>query len=128
MFELDLAPHRIYFLGVNIGLTLLDRLIEGSPDFDPDDLDLLESLLDLPDAPSPGAGRITPRGAQDAPASLQQRRLWFLQQLKQQKPQLQSQQVQGRALLWDKQVDREVWDQYRAARVAQNPYVYQTQS
>ena len=33
----------------------------------------------------------------------------FLQQLKQQKPQLQSQQVQGRALLWDKQVDREVW-------------------
>ena len=51
----------------------------------------------------------------------------FLQQLKQQKPQLQAQQVQGRALLWDKQVDREVWSQYQAARVAQKPYVYMTQ-
>jgi hypothetical protein len=51
----------------------------------------------------------------------------FLQQLKQQKPQLQTQQVQGRALLWDKQVDREVWAQYQAARVAQKPYVYMTQ-
>ena len=52
----------------------------------------------------------------------------FLQQLKQQKPQLQSQQVQGRALLWDKQVDREVWADYQAARVAQKPYVYMTQA
>ena len=52
----------------------------------------------------------------------------FLQQLKQQKPQLQSQQVQGRALLWDKQVDREVWAQFQAARVAQKPYVYMTQA
>ena len=52
----------------------------------------------------------------------------FLQQLKQQKPQLPAQQVQGRALLWDKQVDREVWAQYQAARVAQQPYVYQTQA
>ena len=51
----------------------------------------------------------------------------FLQQLKQQKPQLQAQQVQGRALLWDKQVDREVWAQYQAGRVAQKPYVYMTQ-
>lgn len=52
----------------------------------------------------------------------------FLQQLKQQKPQLPAQQVQGRALLWDKQVDREVWAQYQAARVAQQPYVYMTQA
>ena len=52
----------------------------------------------------------------------------FLQQLKQQKPQLQAQQVQGRALLWDKQVDREVWAEYQAARVAQQPYVYMTQA
>lgn len=51
----------------------------------------------------------------------------FLQQLKQQKPQLQAQQVQGRALLWDKQVDRDIWAQYQAARVAQKPYVYMTQ-
>jgi hypothetical protein len=52
----------------------------------------------------------------------------FLQQLQQQKPQLKTQQVQGRALLWDKQVDREVWAQYQAARVAQQPYVYMTQA
>jgi hypothetical protein len=52
----------------------------------------------------------------------------FLQQLQQQKPQLQAQQVQGRALLWDKQVDREVWAEYQAARVAQKPYVYMTQA
>jgi len=52
----------------------------------------------------------------------------FLQQLKQQKPQLQAQQVQGRALLWDKQVDRETWAEYQAARVAQKPYVYMTQA
>jgi hypothetical protein len=36
--------------------------------------------------------------------------------------------VQGRALLWDQQVDREVWAQYQAARVAQQPYVYMTQA
>ena len=52
----------------------------------------------------------------------------FLQQLKQQKPQLPAQQVQGRALLWDKQVDREAWAEYQAARVAQQPYVYMTQA
>jgi len=52
----------------------------------------------------------------------------FLQQLKQQKPQLQAQQVQGRAMLWDKQVDRETWSEYQAARVAQQPYVYMTQA
>ena len=32
----------------------------------------------------------------------------------------------GRALLWDKQVDRQLWNDYRQARVAQKPYVYQT--
>ena len=52
----------------------------------------------------------------------------FLQQLKQQKPQVQAQQVQGRALLWDKQVDRDVWAEYQAARVAQKPSVYMTQA
>ncbi len=52
----------------------------------------------------------------------------FLQQIKKQKPQLQAQQMQGRALLWDKQVDRETWAEYQAARVAQRPYVYMTQA
>ena len=60
-------------------------------------------------------------------ANYQSETTQFLQQLKQQKPQLQAQQVQGRALLWDKQVDREVWAQYQAGRVAQKPYVYMTQ-
>ncbi len=51
----------------------------------------------------------------------------FINQLKAQKPELEAQQRQGRALLWDKQVDREAQAQYKAARVAQKPYVYQTQ-
>ena len=34
----------------------------------------------------------------------------------------------GRALLWDKAVDRQVWADYQAGRVAQKPYVYQTKA
>jgi hypothetical protein len=52
----------------------------------------------------------------------------FIAELRKQAPDLEAQQRQGRGLLWDRQVDREVWDQYRAARVAQKPYVYQTQA
>lgn len=52
----------------------------------------------------------------------------FLESLKAAKPTLEAEQRQGRALLWDKQVDREAWDGFDAARVAQKPYVYQTQS
>jgi hypothetical protein len=52
----------------------------------------------------------------------------FLTELRQQKPELEASQRQGRSLLWDKQVDRDVWNQYRAAKVAQKPYVYQTQN
>jgi hypothetical protein len=52
----------------------------------------------------------------------------FLAEMRQQKPELEASQRQGRSLLWDKQVDREVWAQYRAAKVAQKPYVYQTQN
>ncbi|MGD9775187.1 DUF3460 family protein [Diaphorobacter sp.] len=50
----------------------------------------------------------------------------FIKQLKAQKPELDAQQQAGRALLWDKQVDHEAWQQYNAARVPQQPYVYQT--
>ncbi|MGQ0708167.1 MAG: DUF3460 family protein [Rhodoferax sp.] len=50
----------------------------------------------------------------------------FLDQIKAAKPELESGQRQGRALLWDKQVDREAWAGYRAARVPQKPYVYQS--
>ncbi|MBM3387794.1 MAG: DUF3460 family protein [Betaproteobacteria bacterium] len=50
----------------------------------------------------------------------------FIQQLKAQRPELSRQQREGRALLWDKTVDREAQKAFKAARVAQNPYVYQT--
>lgn len=50
----------------------------------------------------------------------------FIEQLKVQRPELDAQQRAGRALLWDKQVDRKIWGEYREARVAQKPYVYQT--
>ena len=48
----------------------------------------------------------------------------FLEQLKAQKPGMQERQQAGRALLWDKQVDRGLWKEYRAGRVAQKSYVY----
>ncbi len=50
----------------------------------------------------------------------------FINQLKAQKPELDAQQQAGRALLWDKQVDRSIWEEYREGQVAQKPYVYQT--
>ncbi|MCA3237494.1 MAG: DUF3460 family protein [Curvibacter sp.] len=50
----------------------------------------------------------------------------FINQLKAEKPDLQARQRQGRELLWDKAVDRQAWEGYKAARVAQKPYVYQT--
>jgi len=51
----------------------------------------------------------------------------FIAQLKAQHPELEAQQRQGRALLWDKAVDRNAQQEFKAARVAQKPYVYQTQ-
>ena len=48
----------------------------------------------------------------------------FINDLKKQKPELEQQQLAGRALLWDKNVDRTLWDDYRAGRVAQKSYVY----
>ena len=50
----------------------------------------------------------------------------FIDQLKTQDPHLESKQRQGRALLWDKNVDRQAWRAYRAGQVKQLPYVYQT--
>jgi hypothetical protein len=52
----------------------------------------------------------------------------FIEQLKAQKPLLEGQQRDGRALLWDKAVDREAQAEFGAARVAQKPYVYQTKA
>jgi Protein of unknown function (DUF3460) len=50
----------------------------------------------------------------------------FIDQLKDHRPTLESEQRAGRALLWDKAVDRSAWAEYRDAQVAQKPYVYQT--
>ena len=50
----------------------------------------------------------------------------FINQLKAQRPELDAQQVAGRALLWDKSVDRTLWQDLDAGEVAQKPYVYQT--
>ncbi|ABM56854.1 DUF3460 family protein [Verminephrobacter eiseniae] len=52
----------------------------------------------------------------------------FINQLKARLPGLEKQQLAGRALLWDKNVDRQLWAELRAARVPQKPYVYQTDS
>jgi Protein of unknown function (DUF3460) len=50
----------------------------------------------------------------------------FLDQLKAARPTLEQEQLAGRALLWDKPVDRDAQADYQAARVPQQPYVYQT--
>jgi hypothetical protein len=50
----------------------------------------------------------------------------FLRQLKADKPTLEAEQRQGRALLWDKTVNRQDLAEFKDARVAQKPYVYQT--
>ena len=50
----------------------------------------------------------------------------FIEQLKMQNPDLEAEQLAGRALLWEPKVDRSAQEEYREGRVAQNPYVYQT--
>lgn len=50
----------------------------------------------------------------------------FIEQLKAARPELEQEQRAGRALLWDKQIDRDFQQQAEAARVPQQPYVYQT--
>ena len=52
----------------------------------------------------------------------------FIQQLKAQKPSLEEEQRRGRALLWDKPIDAEAQAEWNRARVAQQPYVYQTRA
>ncbi|HAJ10962.1 MAG TPA: DUF3460 domain-containing protein [Comamonadaceae bacterium] len=51
----------------------------------------------------------------------------FIDKLKTDKPRLEQEQRQGRALLWDKQIDRDFQQQAERARVPQKPYVYQTE-
>lgn len=51
----------------------------------------------------------------------------FIQELKANKPTLEAEQRHGRALLWDKRIDRDAQAEYSDARVPQQPYVYQTE-
>lgn len=50
----------------------------------------------------------------------------FIEELKSARPDLEAQQRAGRALLWDRHVSRDAWDEFRSAQVRQKPYVYQT--
>lgn len=52
----------------------------------------------------------------------------FIEQLKAQRPTLEEEQRRGRALLWDRAVDADAQDQWKDARVPQQPYVYQTKT
>ncbi len=50
----------------------------------------------------------------------------FIEEMREKKPSLESEQRAGRALLSDKHLDRDVLAEYAEARVPQQPYVYQT--
>ena len=52
----------------------------------------------------------------------------FIDQLKASKPGLEAQQRAGRALLWDKNLDRSEQQEFKSAKVPQSAYVYQTKS
>ncbi|MBN8492891.1 MAG: DUF3460 family protein [Burkholderiales bacterium] len=52
----------------------------------------------------------------------------FIEQLKARKPTLESEQRAGRALLWDKSLDRQALEDWNKARVPQQPYVYQAKT
>ena len=52
----------------------------------------------------------------------------FIDQLKAQRPELEAAQRQGRGLLWDKPIDRDIQAEFKQGRVAQKPYVYQTKA
>jgi hypothetical protein len=52
----------------------------------------------------------------------------FIDELKAKKPTLEAEQRAGRALLWDRALDRQALADWSDARVPQQPYVYQTKS
>jgi hypothetical protein len=49
----------------------------------------------------------------------------FIEELKAKRPTLEEEQRAGRALLWEKRIDREAQTENNESRVAQQPYVYQ---
>ena len=52
----------------------------------------------------------------------------FIEELKAKTPSLEEEQRAGRALLWDKRIDRAAQAENRASRIPQQPYVYQTKT
>ena len=50
----------------------------------------------------------------------------MIKQLKEQNPDTELRQREGRARLWDKNLDPELHEGFRQARVPLKPYVYQT--
>ena len=50
----------------------------------------------------------------------------FIDQLKAERPTLEAEQRAGRGILWDKPQDRTIQAEFDNARIAQQPYVYQT--
>jgi uncharacterized protein DUF3460 len=52
----------------------------------------------------------------------------FIDELKAKDPTLDQKQRAGRALLWDRPVDREAQSRWREAQVPQQAYVYQTKT
>jgi len=52
----------------------------------------------------------------------------FIDTLKTQRPALEAEQRAGRARLWDKPIDRAAEAEWSDAKVAQQPYVYQTKT
>jgi Protein of unknown function (DUF3460) len=52
----------------------------------------------------------------------------FIETLKAAKPTLEAEQRAGRALLWDRAIDRQAQAEWRDAEVPQQPYVYQTKA
>ena len=51
----------------------------------------------------------------------------FIETLKAKRPALEDEQRRGRALLWDRRIDAVAEADFDDAKVAQQPYVYQTE-
>jgi hypothetical protein len=50
----------------------------------------------------------------------------FIRELKNKQPDLERKQREGRALLWDQELDAEQLRRWQDSKVPQQPYVYQT--
>ena len=51
----------------------------------------------------------------------------FIEEMKAKRPTLEDEQRRGRAIFWDRRIDRSAEAENAESRVPQQPYVYQTQ-